>query len=132
MKIVLKRIFEGKQYTIGQMYINGKYFCDTLEDVVRPAGEKVYGKTAIPEGIYEVFLTMSKRFKKLMPLLSKVPNFTGVRIHSGNTAKDTDGCILVGKNKEKGKVVESRAVFSQLMKRLEPIDGKESIMIEII
>lgn len=132
MKIVLKRIFEGKQYTIGQMYINGEYFCDTLEDVVRPAGEKVYGQTAIPDGTYEVFLTVSKRFKKLMPLLLKVPNFTGVRIHSGNTAADTDGCILVGKNKEKGKVLESRAVFTKLMKRLEPIDGKEPIMIEII
>lgn len=131
MRLVIKRIFKGKDYTIGKMYINGKYFCDTLEDVVRE-GEKVYGQTAIPDGIYEIVLTMSNRFKKILPLLLKVPNFEGVRIHSGNSASDTEGCILVGKNKEKGKVLQSRAVFLQLMEKLEPIDGKEKITIEII
>lgn len=131
MRLVIKRIFKGKDYTIGKMYINGEYFCDTLEDVVRE-GEKVYGQTAIPDGIYEIVLTMSNRFKKILPLLLKVPNFEGVRIHSGNSAADTEGCILVGKNKEKGKVLQSRAVFLQLMEKLEPIDGKEKITIEII
>lgn len=132
MRIVVKRTFKGKDYTIGKLYINGEYFCDTLEDVVRPIDEKVYGKTAIPEGIYTVVLTMSNRFKKILPLLLQVPKFEGVRIHSGNTAADTEGCILVGKNKEKGKVLESRAVFSQLMKRLESVENKENITIEIL
>ena len=131
MRIVVKRTFKGKDYTIGKLYINGDYFCDTLEDVVRD-GEKVYGKTAIPEGTYTIVLTMSNRFKKILPLLLQVPKFEGVRIHSGNTAADTEGCILVGKNKEKGKVLESRAVFAQLMKRLESVENKENITIEIL
>ena len=131
MRIVVKRTFKGKDYTIGKLYINGQYFCDTLEDVVRD-GEKVYGKTAIPEGTYTIVLTMSNRFKKMLPLLLQVPKFEGVRIHSGNTAADTEGCILVGKNKEKGKVLESRAVFAQLMKRLESVENKENITIEIL
>ena len=131
MRIVVKRTFKGKDYTIGKLYINGDYFCDTLEDVVRD-GEKVYGKTAIPEGTYTIVLTMSNRFKKILPLLLQVPKFEGVRIHSGNTAADTEGCILVGKNTEKGKVLESRAVFAQLMKRLESVENKENITIEIL
>lgn len=132
MRIVVKRTFKGKDYTIGKLYINGQYLCDTLEDVVRPIDEKVYGKTAIPEGTYTIVLTMSNRFKKILPLLLQVPKFEGVRIHSGNTAADTEGCILVGKNKEKGKVLESRAVFAQLMKRLESVENKENITIEIL
>ena len=132
MRIVVKRTFKGKNYTIGKLYINGDYFCDTLEDVVRPIEEKVYGKTAIPEGTYTIVLTMSNRFKKILPLLLQVPKFEGVRIHSGNTAADTEGCILVGKNTEKGKVLESRAVFAQLMKRLESVENKENITIEIL
>ena len=131
MRIVVKRTFKGKNYTIGKLYINGDYFCDTLEDVVRD-GEKVYGKTAIPEGTYTIVLTMSNRFKKILPLLLQVPKFEGVRIHSGNTAADTEGCILVGKNTEKGKVLESRAVFAQLMKRLESVENKETITIELV
>ena len=131
MRIVVKRTFKGKDYTIGKLYINGDYFCDTLEDVVRD-GEKVYGKTAIPEGTYTIVLTMSNRFKKILPLLLQVPKFEGVRIHSGNTAADTEGCILVGKNTEKGKVLESRAVFAQLMKRLESVENKETITIELV
>ena len=132
MRLVVKRTFKGKDYTIGKLYINGDYFCDTLEDVVRPIEEKIYGKTAIPEGTYTIVLTMSNRFKKILPLLLQVPKFEGVRIHSGNTAADTEGCILVGKNTEKGKVLESRAVFAQLMKRLESVENKETITIELV
>lgn len=86
MRMLLKRIYNGKTYTIGKLYCNGEYFCDTLEDVVRPKGEKVYGQTAIPEGKYKVIITMSNRFKKMLPLILDVPNFAGVRIHSGNYA----------------------------------------------
>ena len=118
MKIKLKRTFKGAEYTIGKLYLNDEYFCDTLEDVVRPEGRKVAGKTAIPTGEYKVVLTESKRFKKLLPLLINVPNFTGVRIHSGNTHHDTEGCILVGENKVKGRVINSRATMNRLMAQL--------------
>lgn len=118
MKIKLKRTFKGAEYTIGKLYLNDEYFCDTLEDVVRPEGRKIAGKTAIPTGEYKVVLTESKRFKKLLPLLINVPNFTGVRIHSGNTHHDTEGCILVGENKVKGRVINSRATMNRLMAQL--------------
>lgn len=118
MKIKLKRTFKGAEYTIGKLYLNDEYFCDTLEDVVRPEGRKIAGRTAIPTGEYKVVLTESKRFKKLLPLLIDVPNFTGVRIHSGNTHHDTEGCILVGENKVKGRVINSRATMNRLMAQL--------------
>lgn len=115
MKLFLKRIFKGKNYTIGRLFLDGKYFCDTLEDTVRDDGLKVYGKTAIPAGTYKVELTESPRFRCLMPLICDVPNFSGVRIHAGNTAEDTDGCVLVGFNKIKGKVINSRETFGKLL-----------------
>ena len=118
MKMKLRRTFKGTEYTIGKLYLNDEYFCDTLEDVVRPEGRKIAGKTAIPTGEYKVVLTESKRFKKLLPLLMNVPNFTGVRIHSGNTHHDTEGCILVGENKVKGRVINSRATMNRLMAQL--------------
>ena len=116
MKITLKRIFKGNQYTIGKLYIDGEYFCDTLEDAVRP--EKIKNETAIPAGTYDVILNMSNRFKKILPLLLKVPNYEGVRIHSGNTKEDTSGCILVGENKVKGQVINSKQKMNELMKLL--------------
>ena len=116
MKMTLKRIFKGNQYTIGKLYIDGEYFCDTLEDAVRP--EKIKNETAIPAGTYDVILNMSNRFKKILPLLLKVPNYEGVRIHSGNTKEDTSGCILVGENKVKGQVINSKQKMNELMKLL--------------
>lgn len=110
MKIInlnLKRyIFntEGDRSTIGDLFINDEFFCFTLEDEIRPGGQKVYGKTAIPAGTYEVVLTVSNRFKRLMPLLVNVPNFEGVRIHGGNTAEHTHGCPLVAYNTDKVKI----------------------------
>lgn len=119
MKITVKRTFKGKEYTIGHMYLDGKYFCDTLEDVVRPDGTKVYGQTAIPAGTYQCKLTYSPRFKKTLPHIMDVPNFEGVRIHSGNTAADTEGCVLVGENKVKGCVINSRTTMNKLMELLD-------------
>lgn len=125
MKITVKRIFCGSDYTIGHMFLDGKYFCDTLEDTVRKV--KIYGQTAIPVGTYRVIKTMSKRFGKILPQICNVPGFTGVRIHSGNTADDTEGCILVGQNKIKGRVINSRIVMNQLMAKL---DDENEITIE--
>lgn len=110
----LKRHFLGKEYTIGRLYREDKYLCDTLEDTVRelPDGEagpfyKVPGETAIPRGRYRVEVNKSPKFGRELPLLLDVPFFSGIRIHRGNTHIDTDGCILVGENKVVGKVIHS-------------------------
>ena len=141
MKMVLKRIAKKANYTIGRLYVNGEYFCDTIEDTVRITAadslsemrrKKIQSKTAIPDGAYEVIITMSARFKKLLPLLLNVPAFEGVRIHSGNTADDTEGCIIVGKNDKVGWVSDSRNTMTKLMKILQEVEGKEKITIEIL
>lgn len=128
MEILVKRIAKKETYTIGKMYIDGKYFCDTLEDKDRGLSQsmteeeirkrKVYGLTAIPTGEYKVIVNYSERFGKLMPLLLDVKGYAGVRIHSGNTPSDTLGCILVGRNTAKGMVTESRKTFLRLMETL--------------
>lgn len=107
MQITTRVIAKRETYTISQLFVNGQYLCDTLEDCLR-TGEKVPKKTAIPRGTYEIIWTYSNRFKRFMPLLLNVPNFSGVRIHSGNDSEDTEGCILCGKNKIVGKVLDSR------------------------
>lgn len=132
MDIEIKRIYKGAEYTIGRLSIDGKYFCDTLEDTVRALGVKVRGKTAVPAGRYRVVLSESPRFKRILPLLVDVPNFEGVRIHPGNTAEDTEGCLLVGFNQVKGKVVASRATFQKLFEKLWAADqAGEEICLEI-
>lgn len=132
MDIEIKRIYKGAEYTVGRLSIDGKYFCDTLENTVRAPGVKVRGKTAVPAGRYRVVLTESPRFKRILPLLVDVPNFEGVRIHPGNTAKDTEGCLLVGFNQVKGKVVASRATFQKLFEKLWAADqAGEEIWTEI-
>lgn len=117
MKIQVKRIAKKDTYTIGKMFIDGVYFCDTIEDrcINWDIDSKINGKTAIKEGTYKVVLTVSNRFKRLLPLLINVPNFDGIRIHSGNTEHDTEGCILVGENKQKGMVLNSRVYEKKLM-----------------
>lgn len=116
-KVEVKRMFMGSEYTIGKLYIDGAYFCDTLEDTVR-TGEKVYGKTAIPAGTYKVKMTWSPRFKRYLPELLNVPNFSGVRIHSGNTATDTEGCLLLGLNKVKGRILNSKDAVEFFIDRM--------------
>ena len=141
MNIILNRIAKKAKYTIGKLYINDQCFCDTLEDTDRGLtqsmteqqikSKKVYGETAIPTGTYKVIISYSNKFKKQMPLLLNVPGFAGIRIHSGNTEKDSLGCILVGKNKAVGKVLESRDTYSKLFSILQEADKKETIKITI-
>lgn len=130
MILKLNRIYKAQTYTIGKLYIDGKLFSDTLEDRVREDGVKVYGETAIPFGTYRVIINKSNRFKCLMPLLLNVPNFEGIRIHSGNTDSDTHGCILVGNNTKKGMVTESKITFNKLMNIL--LREEEDIFIQIV
>lgn len=96
MKILLKRIKFGEDYTIGMLYIDNTYMCYTLEDKVRSPGIKIKGQTAIPAGTYKVIVDYSGHFMKMLPHILDVPAFEGIRIHSGNTDVDTEGCILVG------------------------------------
>lgn len=117
MIVKVVRSFKGPEYTIGKLYIDNVYFCDTLEDTVRAKGEKVYGKTAIPSGTYRVKKTFSPRFKKVLPEILEVEGFSGVRIHAGNTAKDTEGCVLLGLNKVKGSVINSQNAVAFFMDR---------------
>ena len=137
MEIILKRIAKRKDYTIGRLYIrteeveeyrtytNDEYFCDTLEPTWRDYANgayKIKGKSAIPEGRYAVVITWSPRFKTWLPLLVGNQEFSkkwqGIRIHAGNTAKDTQGCILVGKNREVGKVLDSRKWLYELKQKI--------------
>ena len=139
MRLTLIRIANKPTYTIGKLYIDGCYYCDVLEDVDRGLDDdmkeseilkkKIKGQTAIPTGIYPVKITYSPKYKKLMPLIDNVKGYSGIRIHSGNTHKDTSGCLLVGKNKEVGKVLESRKTFNALYKIL--TETKENIIIDI-
>lgn len=128
MEVLVKRIARKENYTIGRMYIDGKYVCDTLEDADRLyfGKPKIMHVTAIPCGRYELLLNnKSPRFKDLepykthgggcVPLVNNVPQFSGVRIHVGNTERDTDGCILVGKNTVVGKVLSSKVTYISLM-----------------
>jgi hypothetical protein len=94
MEILIKRLHYTLKTTISAVYIDGKYFCDCLEDRVRTT--KVYGKTAIPAGRYQVIWNKSNRFKIKMPLLLDIQGFSGVRIHVGNKNEDTDGCCIFG------------------------------------
>lgn len=150
MKILIDRKYKKTDYTISNLYIDSKYFCNVLEDTDRgltqnsPLSEikatKVYGKTAIPTGTYKVTLdVVSNRFKSSsffqevcgakLPRLLNVPGFDGILIHTGNTAEDTDGCLIVGENKIKGKVVNSRETFKKLYSEL--LKDKGNITIEI-
>lgn len=134
MELTLNRIFLGSSATIGELYIDKKYIADTLEDRVRPEGEKVYGKTAIPEGKYEIELTHSPRFKKILPEILNVPNFSGIRIHTGNSSKDTEGCIIVGTwdGEKEDWVGSSKIAFDKLMSLLEEAtNNKEKITITV-
>ena len=140
MRLTLIRKWNKKDYCIGDLYIDGVWFCNVLEDTDRGLDDKmteeeilkkkVKGETAIPTGIYHVYLTYSPKYKKQMPLIDGVKGYSGIRIHSGNTSKDTEGCLIVGKNKQVGKVLESRKTYNALFKQL--VSTKERIIIDIM
>lgn len=154
MKVLVKRIAKKETYCIGKLYIDGEYICDTIEDKDRglkkemPLSEikekKVYGKTAIPTGLYDLTLNVvSPRlgskpyFQKVcngkVPRILNVPGFDGVLLHPGNTEEDSYGCLILGLNKAVGKVLESRATFEKVYKILKKGNDKgEEITIEII
>lgn len=125
MEITLKRDKKRKHYTLGTLSIEGEPFCSTHEPTWRDIGpggkgRKVLGKTAIPEGRYPLYVTRSPKFGQWLPLLLHVPQFKGVRIHAGNTAEDTEGCILVGYASDKypGRLLDSRLWLHRLLRRL--------------
>ena len=147
MELVLKRIAKKKGYTIGKLYVKQPiideylrgekliYICDTLEPQWRDyakGARKIKGKSAIPEGRYPVVITYSPKFKQWLPLLLGILNFFGVRIHAGNTVKDTQACILVGLNLKKGMVLNSRKYVDLVKKKIvEAKEKGEGVWIEI-
>lgn len=133
MNLKLERLQLDADVTIGSLSVDGEWQCWTCEDTVRAAGVKIAGETAIPAGTYLVDITMSARFKTLLPLLLNVPGFEGIRIHPGNTAADTEGCILVGADRMAKSVGRSRSAFTALFPRLRAAKALgEKIYIEIV
>ena len=139
MELILERIAKRKTYTIGRLYIRRQvvdeylsgtaddYFCDTLEPTWRDyehGAYKVKGRSAIPEGRYAVVISFSPKFKQWLPILLGVPKFDGIRIHAGNTSEDTEDCILVGKNREVGKVLDSRIWVHRLKQKIVEAKGR--------
>ena len=116
MKIEVKRLHKCENSVIGELTIDGVWECYTLEDVERDV--KIKNETAIPRGTYKVIINQSNRFKRLLPLLLNVPGFEGVRIHSGNTNHDTEGCILVGRTRSDDFIGQSRKAFDSLFKKM--------------
>lgn len=144
MELTLNRKLKLENKTIGELLINGKKFSDTLEDKVRLTwsllpfktllGVKIWGKTAIPSGRYQVVLTYSERFKRVLPLLLKVPQFDSIRIHGGNTEADTEGCVLIGKLDTKTNTIygaKSLGLLDKLMVQLESASKTGKIFITI-
>lgn len=146
MKIELIRIARKETYTIGRLFVDGRYVCDTLEDKDRDRNrngrfdgeeKKVYARTAIPNGTYKVTLEHSPKFSpkyggRKVPYLHNVPHFEGILIHTGNTADDSAGCILVGTNSVTGRVTNSLVAFNKLLPMLEQaVARKEEITITV-
>jgi len=117
MDILIKRLHKTENSTIGELTINGRFECFTLEDREREI--KIKGETAIPKGTYKVIINQSNRFKRLLPLLIGVKNFEGVRIHPGNSNHDTEGCILVGLTRSKDYISKSRKAFDKLFAKMQ-------------
>ena len=142
MKLRLERLWPKKDYTVGRLYVNDRLFCNTLEDRIVDKNKngvfdgdekKVYSESAIPYGTYKIIYNWSPKFGRNLPRLLNVPHFEGILIHPGNTAADSAGCILVGKNTEVGRLTNSRYISDELNKLIDEAQQKgESITIEIV
>lgn len=130
MILKLQRVREINNATIGELFVNDVFLCFTLEDKVRI--EKIKHETAIPAGKYFIQNTYSPTFKKVLPLLLKVPNFSGIRIHPGNSIEDSSGCILVGTKVVNDKLIHSNAAFTKLFGLLQKAAKTESLEIHIL
>lgn len=138
MKLQVERVQQDADVTIGRLLVDGVFECWTLEDPVRekpgvPVEQwKIKGETAIPRGTYRVLVTMSDRFKRLMPLLENVLGFVGVRIHSGNTTANTEGCLLVGDVRLDKSIGQSRVAFDRLYEKIYAAFTRgESVTLEV-
>lgn len=132
MKIEIKRDIFTDNSTIGKMYIDGAYFCETLEDVDRKledGGTKIYGETCIPRGTYTLVIDYSPKYKKNMPHLLDVPEFKGIRIHPGNTDADSEGCILVGRTRAADFIGHSKLTYNELLIKLRDATDKIEVII---
>ena len=135
MRFILQRRYLRPEHTIGRLYLNGVDFCDTIEDHYRDLNveKKVFGETCIGYGTYKVELSMSPKFKRLLPMILDVDQFTGIRIHRGNEAKDSHGCILPGENRKKGMVLYSAKYEKWIVKEMKAATKRgEEITIEIV
>lgn len=132
MEIVQKRMWNKPEYCIGVVSVDGKYFCESIEDTDRGLTSKmslkkiqeikVKGKTAIPKGRYQIVWRYSQKFKRSMPFLKDVKGFSGVMIHWGNKPEDTNGCPLYGENKKKGMVINSRTTCEKLFSMIKDVE----------
>ena len=129
MELSLIRKEFTTESTIGDLLIDGKFYSFSLEDMYRD--KKIKGVTAIPYGVYEVIINFSNRFQRPMPLLLNVPGFDGIRIHNGNKAEHTEGCILVGFTKSKNFIGNSKSAFIQFMPKLQAGLKTGKVFIEI-
>lgn len=142
MELRVERLWPKENYTVGRLYVNNEFFSNTLEDkiidkdksgVFDNGEKKVYGESAIPYGKYKVIYNWSPKFGRNLPRLLDVPHFEGILIHPGNTAKDSFGCILVGKNTSKGMLSESRYTSDKLNELIGAAQKRgEEITIEIV
>ncbi|WP_297815619.1 DUF5675 family protein [Segetibacter sp.] len=137
MEIKVVRSVRNENSTFGKMFMNNEFYAYTCEDKVRnlkgDKSKKIYGKTAIDAGRYEVVLSYSEHFKKYLPLLLNVPCFQGIRIHGGNTSEDSLGCILIGANGDlKSCISNCASKVNNLVSILKGVEKKEKTWIEIV
>jgi hypothetical protein len=130
MELELRRLPSTDKCTHGDLYLDGTWFCYTLEDIVRE--KKIPGETAIPAGFYRIIYNWSPKFQKKLPLLLDVPNFSGVRIHAGNRPTDTEGCVILGEGRTVDSVTDSRKAVVRLIEQIAEASSAREIITIVI